>query len=321
MKIKANVKAKCLHLLKMCGMKTRESQINRITWVGMAINAVLTAFKLAAGVAGKSSAMVADGVHSLSDFFSDIIILIFLKISAKGRDKTHDFGHGKFETMATFLLSLILLVVAAQILTHGIENISAVLKGGTIVTPGKIALIAAAVSIIMKEFCYRITIHVGRKVNSPAVIANAWHHRSDALSSIGSLIGIGGAMFLGQKWIILDPVAGCVISVMIFVVAVKMALPTMKELLDISLPEETEDEIIRIASSVPGVTDVHNLKTRRNGPSVIIEAHIMVDHRISIVEAHRISTEVEQELSGHFGPETQINIHIEPDNYSHENHD
>lgn len=302
-------------------METRERQITRITWIGMVINAVLTAFKLVAGLVGKSSAMVADGVHSLSDFISDIIILAFLKISLKGRDKDHDFGHGKFETMATFILSIILIVVAAQILAKGIESITAILQGKAIEAPSRIALIAAAVSILTKEFCYQITARVGRKVNSPAVIANAWHHRSDALSSIGSLIGIGGAIWLGNKWVILDPVMGCGISITIFIVAIKMAAPAMKELLDISLSDETENEIISIASRVEGVKDVHNLKTRSTGPSAIIEMHIMVDHNISIVEAHLISTEVEDRLRAQFGKETQISIHIEPDNFSHTNHE
>jgi len=302
-------------------MVSREQQISRITWIGMAINAVLTAFKLFAGIVGKSSAMVADGVHSLSDFISDIIILVFLKISSRSRDKDHDFGHGKFETMATFILSLILVVVAGRILTDGIDNILAVLDGQTIASPGRIALIAAAVSIIAKEFCYQITARVGKKVNSPAVMANAWHHRSDALSSIGSLIGIAGAIFLGDKWIILDPIMGCIISVVIFVVAFKMGLPSVRQLLDVSLPDETEAEIMRIASSVEGVKDVHNLKTRQSGPSVIIDMHIMVDHNVTIVEAHHIATEVESRMAEHFGNETQVNVHVEPDNYSHHNHE
>lgn len=302
-------------------MKTREQQISSITWLGMVINAILTAFKLVAGAVGRSSAMVADGVHSLSDFVSDIVILVFLKISSKGRDKDHDFGHGKFETMATFILSIILIVVAAQILSGGIEKISSVIRGEPVQSPSTIALIAAAVSIAAKEFCYRITVIVGKKVNSPAVIANAWHHRSDALSSIGSLIGIGCAIFLGNKWVILDPLMGCAISIVIFVVAVKMALPAMKELLDISLPDEVENDIIETALSVAGVTDVHNLKTHRNGPSIIIDAHIMVDHHLNIVAAHNISTEVEDSIKRRFGPETQISLHIEPDNFSHENHE
>lgn len=302
-------------------MSTRDQQISRVTWLGMAINAVLTAFKLVAGAVGKSSAMMADGVHSLSDFISDIIILVFLKVSGKGRDKNHDFGHGKFETMATFILSIILIVVAARILSNGVESISAVLRGEEIAIPSMIAFVAAAVSIVAKEFCFRITEHVGKKVNSPAVVANAWHHRSDALSSVGSLVGIGCAIWLGKKWVILDPIAGCVISVVIFVVAVKMALPAMKELLDISLPEETENEIIRLASGVEGVKDVHNLKTRSHGPSVIIDAHVVVDYRMSIVEAHNIATKVEDLLAEHFGRETQISIHIEPDNFEHLNHE
>lgn len=287
----------------------------------MAVNAILTAFKLVAGLVGRSSAMVADGVHSLSDFVSDIVILVFLKISGKGRDKSHDFGHGKFETMATFILSIILIVVAAEILSNGIDKIKAVLSGETVPTPALIALIAAGVSIVLKEFCYQITARVGRKVNSKAVIANAWHHRSDALSSVGSLLGIGGAIYLGQKWVILDPIMGCAISIAIFVIAVKMAVPSMKELLDISLPDETEDEIVKVASQVPGVMDVHNLKTHRTGPSAIIEMHILVNHEITIVEAHGISTEVEHALKEHFGDDTQISVHVEPDNFSHENHE
>ena len=302
-------------------MSTREKQISDITWFGMVINAILTSFKLVAGLVGKSSAMIADGVHSLSDFISDIVILVFLKISVKGRDKDHDFGHGKFETMATFILGIILIVVAAQILSHGIEKIQSILGGEVVAAPSMIALIAAIVSIAAKEFCYQITVRVGKKAGSPAVIANAWHHRSDALSSVGSLIGIGCAIWIGKKWIILDPVMGCAISIVIFVVAVKMALPAMKELLDISLPEETENEIIKTAAAVRGVKDVHNLKTRHNGPSIIIDAHIMVDHAISIVEAHDISTSVEEALKDRFGNETQISLHIEPDNYSHDSHE
>ena len=294
-----------------------------VTWVGLVINTLLTAFKLIAGFVGNSSAMVADGVHSLSDFVSDIVILVFLKISGKSRDKNHDFGHGKFETMATFILSLILLVVAAKILMDGIDNITAILStddASQIAAPGTVALVAAIVSIVAKEFCYQYTAFVGRKVKSPAVIANAWHHRSDALSSVGSLLGIGGAIFLGQKWVILDPVMGCVISIVIFVVAIKMALPSARQLLDVSLPDDVEEEIVAIASAVEGVKDVHNLKTRQSGPSVIIDMHVMVDAALSIVDAHQIATNVEDGITDHFGKETQINVHIEPNNFAHLDH-
>ena len=304
-------------------MEQREKQIMAVTWVGLVINTLLTAFKLIAGFVGNSSAMVADGVHSLSDFVSDIVILVFLKISGKSRDKNHDFGHGKFETMATFILSLILLVVAAKILMDGIDNITAILStddASQIAAPGTVALVAAIVSIVAKEFCYQYTAFVGRKVKSPAVIANAWHHRSDALSSVGSLLGIGGAIFLGQKWVILDPVMGCVISIVIFVVAIKMALPSARQLLDVSLPDDVEEEIVAIASAVEGVKDVHNLKTRQSGPSVIIDMHVMVDAALSIVDAHQIATNVEDGITDHFGKETQINVHIEPNNFAHLDH-
>lgn len=302
-------------------MNEREKQISRVTWFGMAVNAVLTSFKLLAGILGKSSAMVADGVHSLSDFISDIVVLVFLKISGKSRDKSHDFGHGKFETMATFILSIILIVVAARILAQGVENIRKVLGGETVAAPGKVALIAAIVSILGKEMCFRVTAAVGRRQKSPAVMANAWHHRSDALSSIGSLIGIAGAIVLGSKWVILDPIMGCIISIVIFVVAVKMALPSAKQLLDVSLPDDVEKEILSLASSVEGVEDVHNLKTRQSGPSTIIDMHILVNHTITIVEAHHIATEVEKVMTARYGRETQINVHVEPDNYSHDNHE
>ena len=280
------------------------------------MNITLTIAKLLAGIFGRSAAMVADGVHSLSDLLTDAIVLIFTHISSKGKDRDHSFGHGKFETMATLIISVILIVVGAKLMEGGIRSIVDVANGKDLQKPGYIALIAAIVSIVLKELLYHWTAKVGKSTNSPAVTANAWHHRSDALSSIGSLIGIGGAIILGQKWTILDPVASCGISIAIIVVAVKMAIPSLNELLEASLPEAIENEIIATASSVKGVKDVHNLKTRRNGISAIIDAHIVVDPSISITEAHDIATEVEDALSRKLGNETQVSIHIEPDKNS-----
>ena len=256
--------------------------------------------------------MLADGVHSLSDLLSDVIVIAFVRISSKGRDKDHEYGHGKFETLATLIVSLILVVVAAQMMASGLKSITSVLRGGTIPEPGYVALIAAVVSIVAKEILYRYTIAVGKSTDSPAVVANAWHHRSDAFSSIGSLIGIAGAIFLGDKWVILDPLVCCCISIAIFVVAVKMAVPSMKELMDVSLPEDMEQEIVSLAMSVEGVKDFHELKTRRSGLSIIIEAHMVVAPDITVDEAHMIATEVEDAVRQKFGPETQISIHIEP---------
>lgn len=290
----------------------REKEIRNITLWGAFVNVVLTVFKILAGVLGRSSAMIADGVHSLSDLLSDVVVLVFTRISSKGQDRDHSFGHGKFETLATLIISILLVAVGANLLSSGVRNIMGVINGEILGRPGYVALVAAVVSIVAKEIIYHATVRTGRKTGSTAVIANAWHHRSDAFSSVGSLIGIGGALVLGDKWTVLDPLASCVISVAIIVVAVKMAMPSLAELLEASLPEEIEDEILATASSVEGVNDVHELKTRRNGMSFIIDAHIAVDPDISVVEAHDIATNVENALRERYGRETQINIHVEP---------
>lgn len=294
-------------------MHDRGKEIRRITVVGAIVNIILTIFKIIAGVLGRSAAMVADGIHSLSDLLSDIVVLVFTHISSKGKDKNHSFGHGKFETMATLIVSVILVAVGAKLMADGVASIIGVMNGNSIPLPGSIALWAAIGSIIIKEILYHATIRTARRTNSPVVLANAWHHRSDALSSIGALTGIAGAMILGEKWTILDPIASCCISIAIIVVAVKMSLPSLAELLETSLPDEIEKDIISISNSVQGVENIHELKTRRNGISYIIDAHIVVDPHISVTEAHNIATDVENALKEKYGNETQINIHIEPD--------
>ena len=292
--------------------KGREQQIRSITLWGAAVNIVLTVCKIAAGIFGRSSAMIADGIHSLSDLLSDFVVIAFTHISSKEKDRDHSFGHGKFETLATLIVSIILIIVGAELMHDGGKKIIGIFKGIPVPRPGYIALLAATISIAAKEILYQITIKVGKKTRSSAVMANAWHHRSDAFSSIGSLIGIGGAIVLGDKWTILDPLTSCIISIAIIVVAIKMATPCLAELLDAALPEDIENEIIATASSVSGVIDVHDLKTRRNGMSIIVDAHILVDPTISIVQAHDIATEVEEALYSKYGKDTQISIHMEP---------
>lgn len=294
-------------------MESREVRIRKITLWGAVVNVILTGGKIFAGVVGRSAAMVADGIHSLSDLLSDIVVLIFTHLSSKGKDRSHSFGHGKFETMATLIVSIILVAVGGKLMASGVESIIGVIRGELIPKPGMVALIAAVISIVSKEILYQLTAKVGREVNSPVVIANAWHHRSDALSSIGSLVGIGGAILLGNKWTILDPIASCCISITIIIIAVKMALPSLSELLESSLPEEIENKIIGTALEVEGVRDIHELKTRRNGISYIIDAHITVSSTLSIIEAHDIANRVEDALQAKFGPETQISIHMEPE--------
>lgn len=295
---------------------SRTNKITFVTLVGSVVNAALTAFKIVAGIIGHSAAMVADGVHSLSDLLSDVVVLVFVRISGKGRDKNHDYGHGKFETFATLIISLMLLMVGANLMSSGIASIKKILGGESVEAPGMIALWAALLSIVSKEILYRYTAVQGRKLDSPMMVANAWHHRSDALSSVGSLLGIGGAILLGDKFVILDPLAGCVISIFIIVMAVRMSIPAIKELLDVSLPDEMEYEIERTAKGVPGVVDLHELKTRREGPGIVLEGHLVLHSDISLEQAHSISKQVERALRDRFGDSTQISLHLEPENDS-----
>jgi cation diffusion facilitator family transporter len=297
-------------------MRGRAQEIRKITVIGAIVNIILTLLKIIAGVFGRSAAMVADGIHSLSDLLSDIVVLAFTHISSKGKDKNHSFGHGKFETLATLIVSVILAAVGGRLMVNGVKSIIEAINGNSIPVPGIIALWAAIISIVSKEILYQATIRTAKRANSPVAMANAWHHRSDALSSIGSLAGIAGAMVLGENWTILDPIASCCISIAIIIVAVKMALPSLEELLETSLPDEIEKDIISVANSVQGVENIHELKTRRNGVSYIIDAHIVVNPRISVTEAHNIATDVENAIREKYGNETQINTHIEPDKES-----
>lgn len=291
----------------------REKRIQKVTLIGSVVNLLLSVGKIAAGVLGRSAAMITDGIHSLSDLLSDIVVLVFVKISSKNVDHDHEYGHGKFETLATLIVSMLLLAVGAGFLASGVKTILAVMSGEMLPKPGYVALVAAIVSIVLKEWLYRYTVAEGKKVDSPVMIANAWHHRSDAFSSVASLLGIGGAIVLGEKWTLLDPLVSCVISIAIIVVAVKMAGPSLNELLDGSLPKDMEDDILRLASEVPEVRNVHNLKTRRNGSSIIIDAHVVVDPDMHVRQSHQIATSVEKALRKKYGSSTQISIHIEPD--------
>ena len=290
----------------------REKKAARVTWVGFFTNLILSAAKIVAGVVGRSSAMVADGIHSLSDFVTDFIVIIFIKISSKNEDSDHPYGHGKFETFATMLISFALFIVAIGIFYSGSVKIYEVLNGRIIERPTYLALIMAAVSIVVKEGLYWYTIIIGRKIESPAVIANGWHHRSDAFSSIGTLIGISGAMFLGERWRILDPITSVIVGIFIIDVAYKLARPSIQELLEMSLPQEIEQKIEQKIQATPGVITFHHLRTRKNGNAFIIDMHIKVDARSSIVEAHDIATHVENNLKAAFGKHTQVNVHIEP---------
>ncbi len=290
----------------------REKEIFKVTLVGSAANVLLTVFKFIAGVVGNSAAMVADAVHSLSDLLTDAIVLCFVRISGKPEDCGHDYGHGKYETLATTLIGIALSAVAIGIGYKAVTAFLYWLQGGMLATPGMLALWAAMVSIAIKELVYHYTVHKGRVLNSPAVEANAWHHRSDALSSLGTLVGIGGAILLGKRWTVLDPLASLVVSFFIMRVAWKLLKQGLDELMEASLPEEVESEILAIVNTFPDVQDPHHLRTRRIGSRYAIELHIRMDGSTPLSIAHTRTYEIEQALKQRFGSTTHITIHVEP---------
>ena len=290
----------------------REAGIYRVTLVGSVVNLLLLVFKFVAGILGHSAAMLADAVHSLSDFVTDIIVIVFVRISSKPEDEGHDYGHGKYETLATAIIGLILLFVGFGILWNGATSIWDFWQGGELKEPGMLALWAALASILFKELLYQYTVLKGRRLNSQAVVANAWPHRGAGLSSIGTAGGIGGAILLGEQWLVLDPLAAVVVSLFIMKVAIQLLVPCVEELLEKSLPAEVEEKIKQEVLAFPGVTSPHHLRTRRIGSSYAIEVHIRMDGQITLEEAHHTATAIENRLKSEFGSRTYINIHVEP---------
>lgn len=295
----------------------RSQEAKKITLQGFGVNAALTFFKLFAGIYGKSNAMIADGIHSLSDFFTDLVVLLGFKFTEKPEDECHNYGHGKYETLVTIIVSIFLAAAGLSILRSSALCLISIINGNIIPPPGWIAFSAAAISILGKELLYRYTIKVGKKINSSAVIANAWHHRSDALSSIGTFIGIGGSIILGDGWRLLDPLASVIVSIFIFKVAYDIFLPAINELLESALSKKECEHIVAIIKNCEGAKGYHNLRTRRIGPNVAIEFHILVDQHLSITAAHDTVTEIEERLKKDFGNRSIITIHIEPLPASH----
>ena len=293
-------------------MMTREQEIYKVTLVGSVGNMALLTFKFIAGILGHSSAMIADAVHSLSDFITDIIVLVFVRISAKPQDESHDYGHGKFETIASFIIGLALVAAATGIIVSGALKIVAWIGGEQLESPGVLALWAALLSIAAKEILYRYTALRGKALSSQALIANAWHHRSDALSSIGATVGIGGAILLGNRWTVLDPLASVIVGAMLVKVAVELLRTSIGELTECSLPEDTEREIADLVHTFPGVAEPHNLRTRRIGNRIAIEMHIRMDGDLPLREAHDLATAIEHRLKEQFGAATHVSLHMEP---------
>lgn len=292
----------------------REREIYKVTIVGSVANAALMAIKFVAGILGHSSAMIADAVHSLSDFATDLIVLVLVHISAKPQDASHDYGHGKYETMASFIVGLALVAAATGIMMSGGSKLVDWFHGEQLQSPGRLALWAALLSILVKELLYQYTVRHGKQINSQALVANAWHHRSDALSSIGAAIGIGGAILLGDRWTVLDPIASIVVGLMLVKVAVTLLRSSMGELTESSLPADVEQEIESIICSFPDVSQPHNLRTRRIGNRIAIEAHVRMDGALPLTLVHERATSIERAIKQRFGSETHVTLHMEPIN-------
>ncbi|MBD5225935.1 MAG: cation transporter [Bacteroidales bacterium] len=288
------------------------AEAHHVTWVGFWINAALGIGKVLAGIFGRSTAMVADGIHSFSDFITDLIVIVFVGVARRKADNRYQYGHGKYETFATLVVALILGGVGVLFFIDGIELIWKALHGEHLERPTILALVMAAVSIISKEWLYRYTRAIGERIGSAVVVANAWHHRSDALSSLATLLGISGAMFLGPQWRILDPLAAVVVSVLIVVVSFQIGKPAVRELLEVSLPEDTVTAMYAAIGATEGVKAFHRFASRRNGNRMILDFHIKVDPDITVSQGHHIASEVERSLKDKFGDEMMVNIHVEP---------
>ena len=297
----------------MFARRERDKKVYRVTLLGSVVNLLLLVFKFVAGVLGHSAAMIADAVHSLSDFVTDLIVIVFVKISSKPEDADHAYGHGKYDTLASCIIGLALIVVGVMMGYNATVKIVDVVRNGTeLASPGIIALAAAVLSIVLKEWMFHITRKVAREVDSPAVEANAWHHRSDALSSVGTAIGIGGAVLLGSKWAVLDPIAALVVSVFIVVQAAKILSDAIGQLMEKSLPRDVEQRICEIVYEEEGTSDIHHLRTRKIGSQISIELHVRMNGYLTLREVHDKSIAIEKRLRAAFGDSTYINLHVEP---------
>ncbi|WP_214043766.1 cation diffusion facilitator family transporter [Methanomethylovorans sp.] len=293
------------------GKKRIETAI-KVTVNGMIVNIILTIFKFIAGILGNSAAMVADAVHSFSDFVTDIVVIVGLKAAEKPADHNHQYGHGKIETLCAAFVGIVLFIIGMKIFLSGMGKIHVAISGGSLEQPETIAFIAAVVSVITKELLYRYTLNYAKMVKSDAMEANAWHHRSDAVSSVGTMLGIGGAIALGGKWVVLDPIAAVILSLFIFKVAIEITYKNANELTEAALEKDIIEDIQHAIISTEGVKDFHKLKTRRIGNNIATDVHIQVDRELSLVEAHNICTEIEDKLREKYGKEAILYIHCEP---------
>lgn len=273
--------------------------------VTIIVNVLLAGFKIAAGIIGRSNAMIADGVHTLSDVLTTFIVLAGLKISSKEADEKHQYGHEKYESVFAKILSILLLLTGGLI---GFESFK-ILISGVVTKPKSIALIAAIISIIVKEAMYWYTIKVAKKIKSISMEADAWHHRSDALSSIGTFLGILGAS-LGFP--ALDPIAGIIVSIFVIKVGVELYIKSVKELTDESASEQLIIEMKEKICSIEGVEEIKSLKSRIFGNKIYVDLEIFVDQNITVKEGHDIAEKVHDKLEREIRDIKHCMVHVEP---------
>ncbi len=288
-------------------LQSEGRQGQRVTWIGLWVNLGLAAGKFLAGVFGHSSAMVADAAHSLSDLVSDGVVLVGLKIGRRAPDQSHPFGHGRIETLSAQVVALLLMAIALYLGWEAAER----LLTGSAQHPTWLALAAAAVSIAVKEGLYRYTVAVGRRIKSPAVEANAWHHRSDALSSVAVLAGVAGSM-IHPAWHSLDSWAALVVAVLVAKVGGQIFWGSLKEMTDTAPGPEVVRSIQACALGVPGVLEVHDLKVRSMGGRYQMQLHVVVDPNLSVVEGHDIAKEVEHCVLGDIKDAAEVVVHVDP---------
>lgn len=289
----------------------RNREEKRCTLVGMTSDICLSVLKIVTGIVGRSSAILADGIHSIGDTVTDGLVYAMVRLSGKGVDERYRYGRGKYETLAAFLISIVLVVIALGLMREGVEDVWQALNGKMLERPHNIALIVGIIAVVVKEGLYRYTRHKGNATGSAALKAYAWHHRADALSTAATLLGVAGAMFLGEQWRVLDPVAAIIVSILILVLAYRMGRPAVEELLEVSLPLDEQETISTIVSGTPGVKAFHNLRTRRNGNLRVVDIHIKVDGDLNVTQSHDITRDIEHRLADSLG-EVLANIHVEP---------
>ena len=284
----------------------------KITHLSIWINILLTGLKFVAGVFGRSQALIADAIHSLSDVATDIAVLVGLRFTSKPVDKDHAYGHGKYETIVAAVIGVALAYVGVRIAGTAIQRIFHAMHGDALTMPSAFAFWAAVLSIVVKEWLYRATLKVARSTGNASLVANAWHHRSDAFSSIATAAGVGAAVFLGNDWLILDPIAALFVSIFLLKIAWRIIREQLGELTDQSLAPEVCAEILALARGIPGIEQPHNLRTRMVGRHPVIDLHVRLRADLPLREAHAIATTLEHALQHRFGPETIANLHLEP---------